>query len=150
MNATAYKSPFEFVGSRIEKVKIDHTYFSMDNDNSKSREFELHTKIGDVFEHEEKLFGNVNLRVDVNVQDENNSDVSYVFNLTIDGCFSIDKDVPKDQFKEMLRINGSAALYSIARGFIMGVSAQTMLSGQITLPLLNFTDMPKESLEETS
>lgn len=149
MNADTYKSPFEFVGSRIVKVEINHTYFSMENGNSESKGFELRPKIGKIFEDGEKLFGDIDLDIEVRVQDENNSEISYTFNMTINGCFSVDKNVSEDQFKEMLIINGSAALYSIARGFIMGVSAQTMLNGKITLPLLNFTDMPKQGTEKT-
>lgn len=85
--------------------------------------------------------------INVHVENKNNSEDNYTFKMTIEGCFSVEKSFPVEQFKEMLRINGSAALYSIARGFIMGVSAQTMFSGQIVLPLLNFTDMPNQSTE---
>ena len=147
MNANAHKSHFEFIGSRIVNVEINHTYIAMDINNSKSREFELHHEIGEIFDNGEKQFGNIKLMVDVHVENKNNSEDYYTFKMTIEGCFSIEKSFPVEQFKEMLRINGSAALYSIARGFILGVSAQTMFNGQIVLPLLNFTDMPNQSTE---
>lgn len=34
MNANAHKSHFEFVGSRIVNVEINHTYIAMDINNS--------------------------------------------------------------------------------------------------------------------
>ena len=151
MDANTYQSAFKFIGSRITDLSINHTYFNMESSNSESKSFNLNHKVLDIYEKSGILYGTIQLQLKIDIhnkaKDESDPNYQYDLKLCIEGCFS-SKGMPQEQFKEMLQINGSAALYSIIRGFVMCTTSQTMLGGQIVLPLLNFTDMPKETESE--
>lgn len=62
----------------------------------------------------------------------------FSINAVFRGCFDAPEELPEDQFAEMLKLNGCAALYSIARGAISVFSTQMFSNGNIVLPLVNF------------
>ena len=59
----------------------------------------------------------------------------------IQGCFTDSADISESSFREMLGLNGCAALYSIARAQIINLTSQAMNGGQLILPMINFFEM---------
>ena len=65
---------------------------------------------------------------------------SFNIHATIRGAFESTPNMDVDTFRNMLQINGCAALYSIIRGTISIVSTQLFSNGNIVLPLVNFVN----------
>ena len=137
-------SHFQMLGNRILNVKIENSYFDLSSENIIHKSFDYNSIVGSITksENSQEQLGTVELTVKVEIKGNSPADIpeqKYIFELTLEGCFSTPSSTSEDMFKDMLRVNGSAALFSIARSFIIGTSAQTCLSGQIILPMVNFT-----------
>ncbi len=133
-------SPFQMLGNRIISINVDNSLFNLDEENIAQKTFDYSTEIGEILrdEKENELLGTVRLSVFIDVEGTQ-EEQKYSFDLTLEGCFSTTIDTSEEEFKTMLKINGSAALFSIARSFVISTSAQTCLSGQLILPMINFT-----------
>lgn len=64
--------------------------------------------------------------------------------LVLEGEFASSLKMDEEQFREMLWMSGTAALYSIARSKLEAISALTYHSGKITLPMLNVIEFLKQ------
>ena len=63
--------------------------------------------------------------------------------------FLSDEEVELDTFKELVIINGAAALVGVARGKIEAISANIFNDGKIVIPFVNIIDYYKEMLENS-
>ena len=82
----------------------------------------------------------IRLKVEVEIEREGKK---ANIRLVTEGAFVLDQN-DKETLKTMTSINGSAALYSIARGIIASVSGQMCEGGGIIIPMLNVYEMNKE------
>lgn len=153
MNIEKIASTFQLVGSRILKVSIDNSFFEIANNTHAKKTIDVKYEILHISRDEESLYGVMKLfiksKIATKTNDENVSGPQkYKFDLVMEGCFTDSLEVDDAQFESYLRVNGSAALYSIARGFVLGTSAQTLLSGQVMLPMANFVQMEELKKDE--
>ncbi len=144
MDTQKMESPFRFMASRILELHIDNTYVELHNSPDNYKSIDVSHNISEILEQDNGWLGAVELSISVNITDslEEKDDTSakkYILNMRIEGGFSSGRNMSKEEFEQMLHINGSAALYSIARGFIISTTSQTLVGGQVVLPLLNFT-----------
>lgn len=143
MDTKKQESPFQFMGSRVLELHINNSYVTFDPSSDDCKSVDITHQISDIIEHEKMLLGSVQLEVNVSISNsidkENLSSKELILNMKIEGGFSATEEISKDEFEKMLHINGVAALYSIARGLIISITSQTLTSGQVVLPLLNFT-----------
>ncbi|MEG1470311.1 MAG: hypothetical protein RSC31_06670 [Anaerovoracaceae bacterium] len=65
--------------------------------------------------------------------------------MEIEGCFELESSNDENLLKEMLQINGSAALYSVARGIISSVTSHMCTNGTVLIPMLNMYELKSES-----
>ena len=150
MNTKAIESTFQFVGHTIESLTMKNTFAAFDSEMNLERNFDVVYSDIETDVDEEYIFGKIRLHVfcdikeKANVPTDNEKSNEYSLSLSIDGCFVDNKDVSKKDFIEKLKVNGCASLYSIARAIITGISAQSLLSGQITLPMINVFHMLKK------
>ena len=68
--------------------------------------------------------------------------------LVLNGCFKDVKGINKEDFIKLLSINGGAALYSVARSIIISISAQSVVSGSIILPMINVFKLNEKNTEK--
>lgn len=150
MDTKNFQSDFQLVGSRITEFSINNSYYRMTTENSGSKKISLDRKISEMYVDGDYICGLLEVSVEVYIKD-NNEDVQnenqYNISLKMEGAFRASSQMPEEDFEKMLDINGCAALYSIARGFIMNTASQTMIEGQIILPLLNFFDISQSDNE---
>ena len=95
--------------------------------------------------NEKDLIGQIELRYDVDIKEENSkvAEITIVMNALFKGSENLDKQ----QFEQMLKINGAATLSHLCRAYI---NAATSLSGMptINMPLINFYEFFKNAKEE--
>lgn len=137
-------SPFTFIASRITHLDFDSNIFIFD-ENKFDKKFGCSAEVHDLRNSDGKRYGEVVLKVQVeldNKQPDPDSKKGSI-HLTIEGGFSAPEDMAEEEFSTMLKVNGSAALYSIARAYLISVTSQSFVRGQITLPLVNFFPQKK-------
>ena len=69
--------------------------------------------------------------------------------LSIEGGFVAPLEVPEDEMKELLSLNGCATLYAIARAQIVTITSQSLSGGQLILPMTNFFKLKEAKGEQT-
>ncbi len=73
----------------------------------------------------------------------------YKAKIILEGMFMGQKDaMDEEAFKDMLNVNGIAALYSVVRSTLISISAQTLSHGTITLPMINVFEYSRNAEEE--
>ena len=82
--------------------------------------------------------GNVKLTIEISAKREEDLTKSTTISATIEGVFSAHSEMSEEQFKQMLSINGAAALYSIMRGKIEAITSNVFANGKIEIPFVNF------------
>lgn len=68
--------------------------------------------------------------------------------MTMEGAFVSNGTTDLDSFKNMVIINGAAALIGIARGKIEAISGNIFNNGKITIPFVNVIDYYKSMSNE--
>lgn len=67
----------------------------------------------------------------------------FSLHLSVDAGFFFN-GTDTEAFSSLAKNNGAAILYSLARGYVAGITAQCMNGSAISLPVLNFTNVSKE------
>lgn len=137
-----YLSEFQIIGSTIKSVKIKNDFLSLNSNNLK-RKIDISHLLGNIELIEEGQFfsGTIVLNIKVNISENKRK---YSLNISIEGCFNAPSKISEETFKNMLEVNGITALYSIARGFVQSTSSQTLLSGNVLLPMINVVEYSKD------
>ena len=67
--------------------------------------------------------------------------------MVLEGAFLSERNMEEKQFKELVIVNGAAALIGVARGKIEAISANVFNNGKIVIPFVNGIDYYKEYSE---
>ena len=134
MEINKFESPFKFVGNRVVELAVKNDFVGLDPADSEMEDtLDSDFQIKNISENEGELCGILHLAVQADAQKE---DKRFSISLILEGCFQ-SKMEDKDGFAKLLALNGTTALYSIARSLILSVSSQSLSGGQILLPMIN-------------
>ena len=140
MNINEIASDFQILGHSIKCFNIVNEFVYLDPaDSSVSREFNVSYELSEPFDNDsdkEAICGAVTLFIDVTISNEENTSSVH---LELEGGFMLKNCRESEKLNEMLAVNGCAALYSIGRGIISGVTSQMSIdgTGTIMLPMIN-------------
>ncbi|HIZ83967.1 MAG TPA: hypothetical protein H9668_06085 [Firmicutes bacterium] len=134
MDTQSIQAPFQFLGSKITKVAQTNTFDYLDSGESLKRYADVNYSIDEIAQHDNLQFGTISLYVKLQVLSSANH---YDISVDIQGTFFSDLSIDNENFKKMLGINGCTVLYSIVRAFIISLSSQSLIGGQIILPMIN-------------
>ena len=142
-----YISAFQYLGSRITDVRIKNDFIELGNSNNIKKSIDVSHEIISIEEinNGESLSGVIKVNIKVIEKIDNHK---YNVTMSIEGCFAAPVEIGEDTFKKMLQINGITSLYSIARGFIQSTTSQTLMSGNILLPMFNVAEYSKDLNEK--
>lgn len=131
-----FLSAFQIVGSTIKSVKIRNDLLTLNNNNNVKRKIDISHLLGNIelLDDGKTLSGTIILNIKVNISENKKK---YILEMSIEGCFNAPSEIGEETFKNMLEVNGITSLYSIARGFVQSTSSQTVLSGNVLLPMIN-------------
>ena len=150
MKTENIQADFQLVGHRILKLDLVNNFLSLENNEDLEREYELDYDIKDTNKTEKSIIGVIVLSVSCRVHDESGKEIRV--DMAIEGCFYSQSLVSDEAtFHEMLSINGSASLYSIARATIVSLTSQALYGGEVLLPMINTykLKLQKEENEKT-
>jgi len=144
MNVENIKANLQLVGTRISKLSVENDFVELNlNDESINRGIDVSYKTSQLYTVENEpdfLAGNILMDIKVGISDRIKN---LSLELELEGCFVLDsKD--EDKMKEMLSVNGTAALYSIARGIVSSVTSHICTNGTVILPMINVFRLKKE------
>lgn len=137
MNTKKAEAPFQLLTAAVTSIDIKNTFFGYDERTPGKKEFDVGFIIRNVDCNKDKdlKLGILDLKIMVFSEADPNS---ISLNMEYRGIFSAPLNMDEETFEKMLRVNGCAALYSMARATINSISSQVFSFGNIVLPMVNF------------
>lgn len=137
MNIKNVESQFQLLSSMIVHLDVNNNFLIYDERKPGKKEIDVAYKIchTNIIESKNNRVGILDLIVSASSEID---EQKYALKVVIRGFFEAPSEMEEDTFISMLKINGCTALYSIARGTISCISAQTFSIGTIVLPMVNF------------
>lgn len=140
MELNKVSADFYFVGIVIKKLNIDNSIIILSDSIEKKMSFDVINI--DSKETENGFLGTAQIGVVVELWDDKEKVSS--FQIELEGCFGSPLSIGDKRFKELLALNGVAALYSICRAKVETISAAMLFDGKIVLPFISVPDYYKE------
>lgn len=133
----------ELLGTTVRELNIENMI--VDVEKGGKRNFGMCINEPKFQKTEEGLFGQLCIEFELEiVQPE---DKVCKIQLSLEGAFLSERDIEDEKFKELVLVNGAAALIGIARGKIEAISANIFNNGKIVIPFVNVIDYYKEYSE---
>ncbi len=138
-----YLADFQIIGNSIKNLKIKNDFISLKEKNDTKKKIDISHSIVSVEEmlEEKIILGTIVLNIKVSISSNKKK---YILDMAIEGCFNAPVDMGEETFVNMLKVNGITSLYSIARGFVQSTTAQTLVEGNVLLPMLNVVAYSKD------
>ena len=133
----------ELIGTTVKELKIENSIIDIERDAKRSFGLEINEPVFE--EIDDEIYAQMTIDFDVEISQLEDEECR--IHLSMEGAFCSDKEVELDTFKELVIINGAAALVGIARGKIEALSATIFNNGKVVIPFVNVIDYYKEMVE---
>ncbi len=139
MNTKQLESFFRLIGTKIKSFDVKNDFVTAGSDLSEKIKTDVSYVVAIPDVVDKIWFSTLTLTVKgrCNIRDIG----KFSFSLVIEGGFQAPQDLPREKFIHMLKVNGSASLYSIARGFITSTTSQVFSGGNLVLPLIDMVKL---------
>lgn len=129
----------KLVGTTIKEISVENNIVNVQKEAKRS--FGLNINEPSFENIDEGLFSQ--MAIDFEVEIEQAEDRNFKLELSLEGAFLSEKNTEEEDFKQLVIINGAAALISIARGKIELITSNIFDSGKVVIPFVNVIDYYK-------
>ena len=129
----------KLVGTTIKEISVENNIVNVQKEAKRS--FGLNINEPSFETIDEGYFAQ--MAIDFEVEIEQSEDRNFKLELSLEGAFLSEKDTEEEDFKQLVIINGAAALISIARGKIESITSNIFDSGKVVIPFVNVIDYYK-------
>ena len=129
----------KLVGTTIKEISVENNIVNVQKEAKRS--FGLNINEPSFENIDEGLFSQ--MAIDFEVEIEQTEDRNFKLELSLEGAFISEKNTEEEDFKQLVIINGAAALISIARGKIESITSNIFDSGKVVIPFVNVIDYYK-------
>ena len=129
----------KLVGTTIKEISVENNIVNVQKEAKRS--FGLNINEPSFENIDEGLFSQ--MAIDFEVEIEQAEDRNFKLELSLEGAFLSEKNTEEEDFKQLVIINGAAALISIARGKIESITSNIFDSGKVVIPFVNAIDYYK-------
>ena len=129
----------KLVGTTIKEISVENNIVNVQKEAKRS--FGLIINEPSFENIDEGLFSQ--MAIDFEVEIEQAEDRNFKLELSLEGAFLSEKNTEEEDFKQLVIINGAAALISIARGKIESITSNIFDSGKVVIPFVNVIDYYK-------
>lgn len=143
MELNVIATGIELLGTTIKALKIENSIVDIEREGK--RNFGLNINEPTFEKEDGVLFAQILIDFEVEVHQSEEEECR--MQLTLEGAFVSNGKIEDEMFKELVIVNGAAALIGIARGKIEVISASVFNNGKIVIPFVNVIDYYK-NLEE--
>ena len=84
--------------------------------------------------------------IDFQIEIEQADNHKCKIDLSLEGAFVSETGVEEENFKQLVMVNGAAAVVGIARGKIEAITANIFNNGKIVIPFVNIIDYYKSQI----
>lgn len=133
----------ELIGTTIKTIQVKNNI--VDVEREAKRSFGLNINEPEFREMGDDFFSRMLIDFDIEIEQSQNQICK--IELSLEGAFISKQRVEKNLFKQLVTINGAAALIGVARGKIESLTSNIFNNGKIVIPFVNVVDYYK-SLDE--
>ena len=127
----------KLVGTTIKEISVENNIVNVQKEAKRS--FGLNINEPSFENIDEGLFSQ--MAIDFEVEIEQTEDRNFKLELSLEGAFLSEKNTEEEDFKQLVIINGAAALISI--GKIESITSNIFDSGKVVIPFVNVIDYYK-------
>lgn len=131
---------FTFLGSAVLKLDIDNELSMLPEDLT--REFGMDINLSELTVGERTRTAKLLLEILVELEQDNEKVCT--IDMVLEGAFSSPLAMDEEKFRELVLINGAAALFSVGRAKVENISSMVFANGKLVLPFVNIYDFYKE------
>ena len=139
MDLNRIATGIKLVGTTIKEISVENNIVNVQKEAKRS--FGLNINEPSFENIDEGLFSQ--MAIDFEVEIEQTEDRNFKLELSLEGAFLSEKNTEEEDFKQLVIINGAAALISIARGKIESITSNIFDSGKVVIPFVNVIDYYK-------
>lgn len=136
-------SGIELVGTSIKSISVENDIVDIEKDAK--RNFGLNINEPEFVVSGDEFYAQ--MIIDFVVEIEQPEEQVCRIELSLEGAFVSGQGVDEEVFKQLVIVNGAAAIIGIARGKFEAISSSIFNNGKITIPFVNVVDYYK-SLSE--
>ena len=134
----------ELVGTTIKSISVENNI--VDVEREAKRNFGLNIN--------EPYFETVDggffsqMTIDFKVEIEQSEEQEFKLEMSLEGAFLSVGDVDEESFKQLVDVNGAAAIIGMARGKIEAITANIFNNGKVVIPFVNVIEYYKSVTED--
>ena len=121
----------KLVGTTIKEISVENNIVNVQKEAKRS--FGLNINEPSFENIDEGLFSQ--MAIDFEVEIEQTEDRNFKLELSLEGAFLSEKNTEEEDFKQLVIINGAAALISIARGKIESITSNILTAEKLLFRL---------------
>ena len=144
MELNVVAAGIEIVGTTVKSITVENNI--VDIEREAKRSFGLNINEPQFEKLGESFFSQ--MTVDFDIEVEQSDDQKCKIKLSLEGAFISGDNTTEDAFKQLVAINGAAAIIGLARGKIESITANVFNNGKIVIPFVNVVDYYKGLAEE--
>lgn len=131
------------IGSTIKALNVDNTIVDIDKEGKRSFGLNINEPLFQEIEDKIAAQMTIDFEVEVTQGEEQRCKIE----LTLEGAFLSGQNPSEDDFRQLVAINGAAAIIGLARGKLEAITGNIFNSGKISIPFVNVLDYYKKSIE---
>ena len=136
MELNMIASGIRLIGSTIKNLKVDNNIVDVDKECKRS--FGLNIIEPDFHSVDIRVASQMTLDFEVEIiqAEEQRCKIE----ISLEGAFLSEVAPIEDEFKQLVAINGAAAIIGLARGKLEAITANIFNNGKISIPFVNVLD----------
>ena len=146
MNVNEFSANIQYKNSFITECSITSNLLDIGEDAVLETAVKVAVSKLSLSDDKKEKLGRVRLTLDGNCSVPENSDAKLEYHIVLIGEFSTVAATKNEDFNASLWLNGSTALYSIARAKIETISTTVLNNGKIILPMVNMMELLRAQL----
>ena len=146
MNVNKFSANIQYKNSFITECTITNNLLDIGDDAVLKTDVKVAVSNLSLSDDETEKLGKVRLTLDGSYSVPDNTDAKLEYHIVLIGEFCTSASTKDEDFTASLWLNGSTALYSIARGKIETISTTVLNNGKVILPMVNMMELLRAQL----
>ena len=132
----------ELVGTTIKNLSVENDIVDIKKDARRNFDLNINEPYFETIE--DGFFSQMIIDFQIEIEQVDNHKCK--IDLSLEGAFVSETGVEEENFKQLVMVNGAAAVVGIARGKIEAITANIFNNGKIVIPFVNIIDYYKSQI----
>jgi hypothetical protein len=136
MELNMIASGIRLIGSTIKNLKVDNNIVDVDKECKRSFGLNINEPEFQSVDNRVAAQMTIDFEVEIIQAEEQRCKIE----ISLEGAFLSEAEPIEDEFKQLVAINGAAAIIGLARGKLEAITANIFNNGKISIPFVNVLD----------